>query len=260
MRDADAVPEPILNNHCPACQFQQRCRARAAAIDHLSLLRGMGEKEIAKLGRRGIFTITQLSYTYRPRRTGKDQRPIRGHSFALQALAIREKKIYVLGNPELPDSPVRIYFDIEGSAERGTAYLIGMIVEDGGSERRFSFWADGDGQEERILGSFLDVVEGYPDGRLFCYGSFEVAFLKRMRKSRVDGADRLGSWPGRRTSCRSSTRPSTSRSTPTGSSRSAPIWASAGREPDASGLQCIVWRKRWETVPRRGPEAHDRDL
>jgi predicted RecB family nuclease len=182
MRDADAVPEPILNNHCPACQFHQRCQARAAATDHLSLLRGMGEEGIAKLARRGIFSITQLSYTFRPRRSGKNSPPIRAHSFALQALAIREKKIYILGNPEVPDSPVRIHFDIEGSVERGTAYLIGMIIEDAVSERRFSFWADGDDQQEKILGDFLDVVEGYSDGHLFCYGSFEVAFLKRMRK------------------------------------------------------------------------------
>src|SRR5262249_26970734 len=182
MRDADATPEPILNNHCPTCEFQQRCHARATETDHLSLLRGLGEDGIAKLARRGMFTITQRSYTFRARRAGKNSSPIRTHSFALQALAIREKKIYILGNPEVPDSPVRIHFDIEGSAERGTAYLIGMIIEDGVSERRFSFWADGDEQHEQILGDFLDVVEGYPDGHLYCYGSFEVAFLKRMRR------------------------------------------------------------------------------
>src|SRR5262249_10342199 len=99
-----------------------------------------------------------------------------------QALAIREKKIYILGNPEVPDGPVRIHFDIEGNAERGTAYLIGMIIEDGVSERRFSFWADGEDQQERILGDFLDVVESYQESHLYCYGSLEVAFLKRMRQ------------------------------------------------------------------------------
>ena len=151
------------------------------ATDHLSLLRGLGEEGIAKLARRGIFSITQLSYTFRARRSGKASSPIRVHSFALQALAIREKKIYIVGNPELPNSPVRIHFDIEGSAEQATAYLIGMIIEDGVSESRFSFWTDSDDQE-RILGGFLDVVEGHPDGHLFCYGSFEIAFLKRMRK------------------------------------------------------------------------------
>src|SRR5262249_11390448 len=37
MRDADAVPVPILNKHCPACRFRQRCQAQAEANDHLSL-------------------------------------------------------------------------------------------------------------------------------------------------------------------------------------------------------------------------------
>ena len=192
MRDADAVPEPFLNNHCPDCQFQQRCQARAEAIDHLSLLRGMGEAGIAKLARRGIFTITQLSYTFRPRRSGKKSPPIRAHSFALQALAIREKTIYVLGNPEVPDSPVRIHFDIEGSVERGTAYLIGMIVEDGVSERRFSFWADGEDQQEQILGDFLDLVEGYPDGHLFCYGRLRDRIPEADEEARDGRADRSG--------------------------------------------------------------------
>jgi predicted RecB family nuclease len=245
MRDASAAPEPVLNNHCPVCRFQQRCRARASVTDHLSLLRGMGEKEIAKLGRRGIFSVTQLSYTYRPRRTGKDRRSIRGHSFALQALALREKKIYVLGNPELPDGPVRIYFDIEGSADRGTAYLIGMIVEEGGAERRFSFWADGDGQEERILGGFLDIVEGYRDSRLFCYGSFEVAFLKRMRRPGL--AERIDPILARTTNILPLIYSSVY--FPVYSNGLKEIGAHLGCQwtaPDASGLQCVVWRRRWE--------------
>jgi predicted RecB family nuclease len=245
MRDADAVPEPILNNHCPACQFQQRCQARVVATDHLSLLRGLGEEGIAKLARRGIFNITQLSYTFRPRKPGKKSPPSRAHSFALQALAIREKKIYILGNPEVPDSSVRIHFDIEGSAERGTAYLIGMIIEDGVSERRFSFWADADGQQERILSDFLDVVEGYPDGHLFCYGSFEVAFLKRMRKP--GWADRVDRVLVRTTNILPIIYSSVY--FPVYSNGLKPVGTQLGcrwSDPDASGLKCIVWRRRWE--------------
>jgi predicted RecB family nuclease len=252
MRDADAVPEPILNNHCPACQFQQRCEARAAAIDHLSLLRGMGEERIAKLARRGIFTTTQFSYTFRPRRYGKDSLRIQAHSFALQALAIRDKKIYILGNPEVPDSPVRIHFDIEGSAERGTAYLIGMIIEDGVSERGFSCWADGDDQQEQILGDFLDAVEGYPDAHLFCYGHFEVAFLKRMR--RPGWAERIDQVLVRSTNILPIIYSSVY--FPVYSNGLKPVGANLGcrwSAPDASGLKCIVWRKRWE-------QTRDEDL
>jgi predicted RecB family nuclease len=246
-------PRLTLNAHCQVCEFRQRCQDQALAADDLSLLRGMGEREIANLRRRGIFTVTQLSCTYRPRRvTVKDRRRGRGHAFALQALAIREKKIHVLGSPELPNNPVRIYFDIEGSPERASAYLLGMIVEEDGSERRFSFWADGEGQERQVLEGFLDVVEGYEDYHLFCYGSFEVSFLKRLR--RTDWQERIDPILARTTNILPVIY----------SSVYFPVYSNGLKEigghlgfhwtaPDASGIGCIVWRKRWE-------ESHDYEL
>ena len=70
--------------------------------DDLSLLAGLPDKEKAKLNSRGIFSVTQLSYTFRPRRRSKRQagRPEKYHH-ALKALAIREKKIHVVGTPQL---------------------------------------------------------------------------------------------------------------------------------------------------------------
>ncbi len=61
-------PPIILNKHCPYCIFQQDCELEAKKNDHLSLLRGMSEKEIATQNKRGIFTVAQFSYTYRPRK------------------------------------------------------------------------------------------------------------------------------------------------------------------------------------------------
>jgi hypothetical protein len=58
----------VLNKHCPVCDFQSRCRDIAISREDLSLLRAMIEKERAKCSERGISTITQLSYGYRPRR------------------------------------------------------------------------------------------------------------------------------------------------------------------------------------------------
>ena len=44
-----------------------RCRQKAEEKDDLSLLSGMTEKERRNLHDKGIFTVTQLSYTFRPR-------------------------------------------------------------------------------------------------------------------------------------------------------------------------------------------------
>jgi hypothetical protein len=47
---------------------------------------------------KGIFTVTQLSYTFRPRRTPKRAKsPGRLRYPALQALAIRENTVYIHG-------------------------------------------------------------------------------------------------------------------------------------------------------------------
>jgi len=61
-------PPLILNKHCAVCDFQPRCRGLAIERDDLSLLNAMTSKERAKCNAKGIFTITQLSYGYRPRR------------------------------------------------------------------------------------------------------------------------------------------------------------------------------------------------
>jgi predicted RecB family nuclease len=83
-------PRCLLNDHCPVCEFRQRCRTQAVQEDNITLLRGMSEKEVNRYARKGISTVTQLSCTFRMRKRGKrvntQQRP---HYFALQALAAR---------------------------------------------------------------------------------------------------------------------------------------------------------------------------
>src|SRR3954452_6534895 len=65
------APVLTLNEHCRLCEFRQRCHAEAVRHDDLSLLRVMSESELRKQRSKGIFTVTQLSYTFRPRRKGK---------------------------------------------------------------------------------------------------------------------------------------------------------------------------------------------
>ena len=92
----------------------------------------MREKEVRRYARKGILTVTQLAHTFRPVRRGKRAQP-KGykHHHALQALAIRDKRVYVYGTPELPTSPVHVYLDVEGCPDDKFEYLIGMIIVEG---------------------------------------------------------------------------------------------------------------------------------
>jgi predicted RecB family nuclease len=62
-RSCPTPPDLVLNRHCAECEFQARCRKIAVEKDDLSLLAGMSAKERQKLRSKGIFTVTQLSYT-----------------------------------------------------------------------------------------------------------------------------------------------------------------------------------------------------
>src|SRR5205823_4126159 len=48
---AVSAPRLVLNSHCPVCEFRDRCRAQAEKDDDISLLGGIGEKEIRKYNR-----------------------------------------------------------------------------------------------------------------------------------------------------------------------------------------------------------------
>ena len=64
-------PDLVLNGHCVQCEFRDRCRQKAIEKDDLSLLSNMTERERTKFNGKGIFTVRQLSYTFRARRRPK---------------------------------------------------------------------------------------------------------------------------------------------------------------------------------------------
>jgi predicted RecB family nuclease len=207
----------------------------------------MGEKELRKLNRKGIFTIAQLSCIFRLRKRGKRvKRHNQPHSFALQASAIRDKKIYVLKPPPIPSSPVRIYLDIEGNSERTFVYLLGMIVDDRGTETRYSFWADRPEDEETIFRELLEIISRYEDFRLVHFGSYETAFLRRMSKSFV-GHPALTKLTDRSFKILSLAYshiyfPLYSNGLKAIGSYLDCTWS----DPDASGLKSIILRSKWE--------------
>src|SRR5437667_6356536 len=176
-----AAPDLVLNRHCAECEFQARCRKIAVEKDDLSLLAGMNAKERQELRSKGIFTVTQLSYTFRPRRRPKrlrDKREKYHHS--IKALAIREKKIHIIGSPQLKIEGTPVYLDVEGLPDRDFYYLIGVRIGSGESAVQHSLWADTVEDERKIWREFLGILETVEEPVLIHYGSYETTFLKRM--------------------------------------------------------------------------------
>jgi len=175
-------PPPLhMEACCSTCEFRQICRATAIEKDDLSLLGGIKAKEVRKLKSRGIFTVTQLSYTFRPRKKSRRSNPRRATYYhSLKALAVREKRIYVAGTPELGMTGTPVYLDVEGIPDRGFYYLIGLRIPGAATSVQQSFWADDSAGEETIWREFLQVVAAIEHPQLFYYGSYETTFLRRM--------------------------------------------------------------------------------
>ena len=176
-----SAPDLILNRHCGECEFRDGCRQKALEKDDFSLLGGMSAEERQKLHSKGIFTVTQLSYTFRPRRRPKrlrDKREKYHHS--LKALAIREKKIHIVGTPELKIEGTPVYLDVESLPDRDFYYLIGARYKTSEGTMHRSFWADNSEAERTMWSDFKDMLADVERPILIHYGSFETAFLKRM--------------------------------------------------------------------------------
>jgi predicted RecB family nuclease len=244
-------PDLILNRHCAECEFRDRCRQKAVEKDELTLLSGMSEKERKKFHGKGIFTVTQLSYTFRPRKRPKRLRGTREkYHHSIKALAIREKKIHIVGSPEFKIDGMPVYLDVEGLPDVDFYYLIGLRVGNGESAIQYTLWADSSEDERTIWKDFLCILETIENPVLIHYGSYETAFLKKM--SERYGGPREGSVAVRATSSAVNVIslifshiyfPTFSNSLKDVAGWLGYRWSETNR----TGLQTIVWREKCAT-------------
>jgi predicted RecB family nuclease len=179
--ESNLPPLMILNTYCPLCEFRDRCHAEAVNRDDLSLMRGMPEKEILTQRKRGITTVAQFACTFRPKSIGlKRSKPLKRHLHALQALAVRDKKVYVVRAPEITANTTRVYLDVEGIPDQDLYYLVGVVVEKEGECSAHSFWADDQAEERAIWIKLLNLMRVLGDCIIFHYGAYEKVYIKKM--------------------------------------------------------------------------------
>jgi len=177
----ESKPKIFLNQHCNICSFRNRCQKESIETDTLSRLRGITEREIERQNNKGIFTVEQYSYTYRPRKRRTNvKNQIRKHHLALNALAIRTDTIYIEQVPELPIAKNHIYLDIEGLPDRDFYYLISAIVHQGGKQEEYTLWADNKSCEQDLWLSFANLTNGLEDFVIFHYGNYDLRSLIQL--------------------------------------------------------------------------------
>ncbi len=256
---SDAPPDIVLNRHCQECDYQAKCRQKAVEKDDLSLLAGMNEKVRTKYNNKGIFTITQLSYTFRPRRRPKRQRDtLEKYHHSIKALAIREKKIHIVGRPELRIDGTPVYLDVEGLPDRDSYYLIGIRINTAKGIVQHSLWADQEDTEGKIWLDFLRVLSQIENPVLIHYGSFESTFIKRMCDRYAEPAANSEMAVVLKSTINTLSFVYAQMYFPTFSNGLKEIAGYLGftwSAPAASGLQSIMWRNKWEAT--KSPELKE---
>jgi predicted RecB family nuclease len=249
MLSSQSAPELILTRHCAECEFQARCKQKAIEVDDLSLLSGMTEKERNRHRSKGIFTVNQLSYTFRPRRTSKRAKnPSKPHYLGLQALSIRENTIHIHGNPQLPHSKTCVYLDIEGLPDNRFYYLIGALVVSDNQETFHTFWADQESDEQIIFTKFAETICKLENFQVLHYGNYESVALRRIKPKLSEfHRSRIDMVLERATNVMSVIKPHIYFPTYSNGLKDIGRFLKHERKQEiVTGLRTIVWRKSWE--------------
>src|SRR5262249_26471175 len=144
-----------------------------------------------KYQEKGIFTVKQLSFVYRPRRNRKKAKRQVRHSLELQALAIRTGKVHVEHLPDLPRGPVELFVDLEGVPARDDYYLAGLLVGRGGEAEYEPIWADDAASEAAMWSALVERLEAFPDAPVYHHGSYEKKAFATLSKRHNKGKDLL---------------------------------------------------------------------
>jgi predicted RecB family nuclease len=248
--NARSIDEPpvVINKHCQLCQFRLACEFKAVQEDNLSLLTGVTPRIVRRYERKGIFTVKQLSYLFKPRRRKKRAKrpPPSVHNIELQALAIRTGRIYIQELPTVMHQEIELFLDIESVPDQDLHYLIGLLICNGEESTYCPFWADEAGDEGKIWRLFLAKANQYPDAPIYHYGSYESRTVTKLAKRYATDVESLTKHMinihkqifGRLYF-------------PVFSNRLKDVAGFCGAkwtEGNSSGLQSIVWRLMWETT------------
>ena len=240
------APVFFRNSHCQICEFQNSCLEKLIERDDLSLMPALKPKEILQKNNRGVFSVKQLSYSFRPKKN-----PYRRRKFLpeLKALAIREGKTFIQEIPDIKSAATEIYLDIEGLPDSDFYYLIGIVVRTKDSAKEYSFWANSKHDELSIFIELIKLLQSLENWVIYHYGSYEIQSLKNISKKLspqhkeyvgkiIDNSFNILSIF---TNC--IYPPTYSNSL----KEIARFLKFEWTENDASGLQSTVWRYGWET-------------
>lgn len=172
---------PTRLAHCNSCEVNEFCKKHLIKEGNLKLLGRISDKVVSKYNSKGIFTVDQLSYTFKPRRKKRQTETKGRFLFELKALSLKEKKTHILNRRTLPSTKNEFYIDFEGNLKH-EVYLIGVVHKKNEKIFKRIFWSDNI-HPSKIFTDLFDYLFDFKDNfLLFHYGSYELKAIKKINK------------------------------------------------------------------------------
>jgi predicted RecB family nuclease len=165
----------FYKNNCKICSYEGECYEEQKAKNCISLLGGTNETIVKRFNNKGIFTIEQLSYTFRPRKN------VKRYYHELRALSIRENRIYVWDLPDSIESSNRIFLDIEYLPAENFIYLVGVLAIRNDEQFYKYYWADTKSEFENMLSELHNFLST-DNSVIYHYGNAENKLFKELEK------------------------------------------------------------------------------
>ncbi|MDJ0898255.1 MAG: TM0106 family RecB-like putative nuclease [Xenococcus sp. MO_188.B8] len=175
-------PDLYWIEHCKVCEFQKFCKDKLLERDDISLLSSINKKDAIKWKNKGIFTILQLSYTFKPKKREKLDSECTKTDASLKALALRDQKVYVKELPNIKTYETEVYLDFEGIPDENFIYLIGALIITNNKENYIYSWIDSKDQQEDLFKWLFDILKIYEYLHIFHYGNYEIKALDKFNK------------------------------------------------------------------------------
>jgi len=193
-------PELALKRSCRDTPWGDLCQQEAEAADDICLiyhysLNSTYHHRLRRLGIRTVTDLAQANLNWLRDETGIDEEKLQKGQ--LQAQSLKDGELKWIQPPEIPEAPLRIFFDIEGDPLLNVEYLFGFwiagdpeyryaqgqhVVKYEDEDRYFlSFLAEQPEDERQMWQNFLAWLEGLPDA------GYQVYHYHHYEKSRTAG-------------------------------------------------------------------------
>ncbi|HUR69660.1 MAG TPA: TM0106 family RecB-like putative nuclease [Candidatus Thermoplasmatota archaeon] len=160
---------------------------KAVEADDVSLVDGVGPAVRGSLVAAGLATVRALAAAREEHLQGiRGVGQVRRRKLPVAAGALVSRTHVRIGDVRLPETPIEVFFDLEGTSELvedevdPIDYLVGCLERRDGEERYHSFVAHTLDGEERMLRDFVSWLAERPQAILFHWHHYEATHMRTM--------------------------------------------------------------------------------